>query len=282
MDRMAVPAGEPDPQPGFGSNLGTLVRQVQSEVVAELEALSQEAMPHNLALRLRHVIDTYRSLEQTMELLLGERQRQWSRNASMPSHLAGVQPDGDGSGLDADRERLVRAPEPGAGAHHPVARARGPVEGLRAGDPGRFPRHLPFNFFYIAFAEEHGLSLFLYYLGDYSEETKRSAREMLSRQMLTGLNLPGDTLLEIDEFVIKVPEPDAELDGIRMITVAVPEHTPKLAGLLGVAYVGSNELTVQEESVVRSILSVMVMVVGSSKLLSRTMSELEYYAMHDP
>ncbi len=33
---------------------------------------------------------------------------------------------------------------------------------------------------------------------------------------------------------------------------------------------------------VRSILSVMVMVVGSSKVLSRTLAELEYYAMHDP
>jgi diguanylate cyclase (GGDEF)-like protein len=42
------------------------------------------------------------------------------------------------------------------------------------------------------------------------------------------------------------------------------------------------KLTVQESSVIRSILAVMVMVVGSSKALSKTMSELEYYSIHDP
>jgi diguanylate cyclase (GGDEF)-like protein len=41
-------------------------------------------------------------------------------------------------------------------------------------------------------------------------------------------------------------------------------------------------LTPQEESVIRSILAVMVMVVGSSKVLSRTLAELEYYSLHDP
>jgi len=48
------------------------------------------------------------------------------------------------------------------------------------------------------------------------------------------------------------------------------------------AYASINTLSAQEESVIRSILAVMVMVVGSSKALSRTLSELEYYSMHDP
>ena len=81
MDRMASLLESQTRSRAFASNLGALVREVQGEVMAELEALSQEAMPQNLALRLRRVIDTYRSLEQTMALLLGERHRQWSRNA---------------------------------------------------------------------------------------------------------------------------------------------------------------------------------------------------------
>jgi diguanylate cyclase (GGDEF)-like protein len=100
--------------------------------------------------------------------------------------------------------------------------------------------------------------------------------------MIASLNLPEDAPLNIEEFVIRGVSTTESVDAVRMITVAVPDHTPKLAGLLGVAYVSSDELSPQEESVVRSILSVMVMVVGSSKLLSRTLSELEYYAMHDP
>ncbi|WP_027474652.1 putative bifunctional diguanylate cyclase/phosphodiesterase [Curvibacter gracilis] len=283
MDRMASLLESQTRSRAFASNLGSLVRQVQSEVMAELEALSAEAMPHNLALRLRHVIDTYRSLEQTMALLLGERQRQWSRNAehakSTLLEFNQTLTDLASTLIEKDLfERQSRVLERIILSHEHVAQWKAFVQEILAD----FHSIFPFNFFYIAFAEEHGLSLYLYYLGDYSEDMKRSARDMLSRQMLAGLNLPADTLLEIDEFEISVPEHDATVEDIRMITVAVPEHTPRLAGLLGVAYVGSNELTPQEESVVRSILSVMVMVVGSSKLLSRTLSELEYYAMHDP
>ncbi len=67
-----------------------------------------------------------------------------------------------------------------------------------------------------------------------------------------------------------------------MISVPVPDHSPNLAGLLGVAYAAENNLSAQEASVIRAILAVMVMVVGSSKVLSRTLLELEYYAAHDP
>jgi len=241
MDRMASLLESQTRSRAFASNLGALVRQVQREVMAELEALSTEDMPHNLALRLRRVIDTYRSLEQTMALLLSERQRQWGRNADHAkttllefnqtvTELASTL-------IEKDLfERQSRVLERIILSHEHVAQWKAFVQEILAD----FHAIFPFNFFYIAFAEEHGLSLYLYYLGQYPEDMKKSAREMLSRQMLAGLNLPADTLLEIDEFEITVPESDAAVDDIRMITVAVPEHTPRLAGLLGVAYVGSN------------------------------------------
>lgn len=140
----------------------------------------------------------------------------------------------------------------------------------------------PFNFFYIAFAEEHGLSLYLYYLGQYSDEVRAQARGLLSQQMLQSIGLPSNAVLDIEEFNIQCGAGIKKDLDIRMISVPVPDHAPNLAGLLGVAYAAENKLSSQEESVIRAILAVMVMVVGSSKVLSRTLLELEYYAVHDP
>jgi diguanylate cyclase (GGDEF)-like protein len=142
----------------------------------------------------------------------------------------------------------------------------------------------PFNFFYIAFAEEHGLSLYLYTLGQYSPETLKEARQQLSLQMLESIGLPKDAVLDIEEFVVTCDNANfvnSELD-INMISVPVADQSTNLAGLLGVAYASNHKISAQEESVIRAILSVMVMVVGSSKALSRTLLELEYYAVHDP
>jgi diguanylate cyclase (GGDEF)-like protein len=103
-------------------------------------------------------------------------------------------------------------------------------------------------------------------------------------QMIRSIGLPEDAVLDIEEFVIPCENSDfsnTKLE-INMISVPVADQSTNLAGLLGVAYASNNKLSPQEESVVRAILSVMVMVVGSSKALSRTLLELEYYAVHDP
>lgn len=140
-----------------------------------------------------------------------------------------------------------------------------------------------YNIFYIAFAEEHGLALFVYYMNSYSEEEKRMARTVLTMGMLSKLNLPLDASLDIEEFQVRESEELIPIGEIKMLTVSVPgEKKVDLAGLLGVAYGSSRNLSDQEKSVIRSILAVMVMVVGSSKALSRTLSELEYYSSHDP
>ena len=59
--------------------------------------------------------------------------------------------------------------------------------------------------------------------------------------MIDSLNLSSDAPLDIEEFVIQTPGPSNSLDDVRMITVAVPDHSPRVAGLLGVAYVASGE-----------------------------------------
>ncbi|GAB3190934.1 putative bifunctional diguanylate cyclase/phosphodiesterase [Hydrogenophaga aquatica] len=146
-----------------------------------------------------------------------------------------------------------------------------------------FQQVFPFQFFFIAFGEAHGLSLNLYYVGHPTEENKRLARNRLARDMLRELKLPEDAPLDIEEFEIESLEKQSTIDDVEMVMVSVPEiENVNLAGLLGVAYASTRRPGPQEIAVIRSILAVMVMVVGSSKALGRTLSELEYYSSHDP
>lgn len=267
----------------FGANMGALVSEVHRDLMAELRDITEQPLTPALAAGLDNIVQTCQRLDGALSILHKERQRQWQRNGD--DVCATIEEFNDtltrlsSTMIEKDLlERQSRVLERIILSHEHVAQWKEFVQEILID----FHTIFPFNFFYIAFAEEHGMSLYLYYLGDYSDELKKNARDRLSAQMMSNLQLPMDALLQIEEFTIRKNGPVDCIDDIRMITVAVPDHTPRLAGLLGVAYVSSGELSVQEESVVRSILSVMVMVVGSSKVLSRTLAELEYYSIHDP
>lgn len=148
---------------------------------------------------------------------------------------------------------------------------------------GSFHAIFPFQFFFIAFAEEHGLGLNIYYVGTPDDSTKSMVRTRLAKEMIQGLRLPEDLPIDFEEFEIE-SEADLKMPlDVEMITVAVPEmDSVNLAGLLGIAYASTHHPDAQELTVIRSILAVMVMVVGSSKALGRTLDELEYYSNHDP
>ena len=148
---------------------------------------------------------------------------------------------------------------------------------------GSFHAIFPFQFFFIAFSEEHGLGLNIYYVGTPDESTKSMVRTRLAREMINSLNLPADLPIDFEEFEIDSGTSINASLAVEMITVAVPEmDSVNLAGLLGIAYASTHHPGEQELAVIRSILAVMVMVVGSSKALGRTLDELEYYSNHDP
>ena len=283
IDRMAALLESQTRTKIFGNNLNALVKEVNHEMIADLRSIAETSDIPELTGRLERAVQTCARLDGTLDHLVDERQRQWHRNGNYVQatmqEFNETLTDLASTLIEKDLfERQSKVLERIILSYEHVAQWKEFVQEILAD----FYAIFPFNFFYIAFAEEHGLSLFLYYLGDYSDELKKTARDMLSRQMLDSLNLPSDAPLDLEEFVIKTNGPVTSINEVRMITVAVPDHSPRIAGLLGVAYVASGELTPQEESVVRSILSVMVMVVGSSKVLSRTLAELEYYSMHDP
>jgi diguanylate cyclase (GGDEF)-like protein len=276
----------------FARNVGSLVRDVNAEHSVRLNKAVQlldevdfgQAEQNETQARLRAEIERVKRLDSTLNLLLDERERQWAESGV---HLKEIMLDFNrmleklaGTLIEKDLfERQSQVLENIIISHEQVSHWQVFVQQILS----NFHTIFPFNFFFIAFTEEHGLSLYLYFLGDYPDEVKSFVRSKVTRDMLEKLKLPVDTLTDIEEFDIHARSDFSNLDNLDAIVVSVPElDLVNLAGMLGVAFCSSKPLSVQETSVIRSILAVMVMVVGSSKALGKTLAELEYYSVHDP
>lgn len=278
----------------FAASITELTQSVRAEILQGLQAsLGQiEGLPMSDAQRMEltrgldRAVARCERLDKTLELLVGERRRQLGNNSrdlqQVMLEFNRVSKDLAGTLIEKDLlERQSRVLETIVLSHEKVTQWKAFVQEVLLG----FHAFFPFDVFFIAFSEDNALSLYVYYMGEYPEEVKTSARHRLARDMIEHLDLPHDVPLDIEEFQVirNRKRQGVDASNIRMITVPVPDmDSSNLSGLLGIAYASLDKLTPQESSVIHSILAVMVMVFGSSKALSRTLSELEYYSTHDP
>ncbi|MCQ8182264.1 bifunctional diguanylate cyclase/phosphodiesterase [Methylomonas sp. SURF-1] len=269
----------------FASSISNQILREHGAMLAEIRAsLDLVGDQGAMSRLLQTTLSRCANLDQAFVKLTNERQRQWRKNGAQlqrviddfnatTQYLASVLVEKDLF------ERQSSVLENIILSHEKVSQWKEFVQQILSG----FHSIFPFNFFFIAFAEQNELSLYFYYMGDYSDEIRGMVRSKTTKDLLMQLALPDDAPLNIEEFTI--PAKNSKLltiEEVKLISVAVPEHTPGLAGLLGVAFASVVPLSHQEQSIIRSLLSVMVMIVGSSKVLSRTLSELEYYSTHDP
>ncbi|WP_051906680.1 putative bifunctional diguanylate cyclase/phosphodiesterase [Methylomarinum vadi] len=267
----------------FAATISMLVKRVHGEILNDFAESIKKAEDPELADVLQRAMERCRHLDLAFDSLVDERQRQWYKNGK---YLKEVIDEFNStirllSSILIEKDLLEKQSqvlEKIILSHEKVSQWQQFVQEILTG----FHAIFPFNFFFIAFAEERGLSLYCYYMGEFSDEARQSVRDHLYQETLRQLNLPADAPLDIEEFLIKANSSYRSLEEVKILTVSVPEHEPGFAGLLGIAFATTNEFSVQEQSIIRSLLSVMVMVVGSSKVLNRTMSELEYYSIHDP
>lgn len=269
----------------FASAISKLINRVHGEMMNTLNSGMEISGNQSAVMQLlEHTVIQCQNLDEAFVKLVDERQRQLQQNgrhlqqvidefSQTAEYLASVL-------IEKDLfERQSHVLENIILSHEKVSQWKDFVQEILAG----FHTIFPFNFFFIAFAEEHGLSLFFYFMGDYSDEIRQEVRRKMSKELLQQLNLPDDAQLDIEEFYIPASNNSVvTINDVKLISVSVPEHAPGLAGLLGVAFASAQPLSHQERSIIRSLLSVMVMIVGSSKVLSRTLSELEYFSTHDP
>jgi diguanylate cyclase (GGDEF)-like protein len=283
MERMAALLESQIRTQTFSDGVAELSMATHRDIIAQLHGLISQGGPQALVAGLDEIVSTCQRLDSTLSLLSAERHRQRQHKAdliraTMQEFSTTIDDLAETliekNLLDRQRQVLERI----ILSHENVTQWQEFVQEILLD----FHAIFPFNFFFIAFVEENGLALHLYYRGHYAEDLKEAARRKLSQQMLATLGLPSDAPLDIAEYEVGSGEASCAMEDIRLLTVAVPGMEPGLAGILGAAFASASGLTVQEESVIRSILAVMVMVVGSSKALSRTLAELEYYSMHDP
>jgi diguanylate cyclase (GGDEF)-like protein len=269
----------------FAGYITRMVQEMNALLTADVRRLGEGlTLPAEARVALEGILADCDRLEQAIERLTCERQRQLELSGetirdSMRS-FSSTMDELQATLLNKDLlERQSKVLSSIILSHERISRWKDFVQEIL----GDFYRIFPFDFFFIAFAGENALSLFIYYMGEYSETECRWARQKLSRRMLEQLGLPVEAALDIEEFQVLSDAQSVPLSEIELITVRVPEHTSfSLAGELGIALASAQRRTPLEASIIRSILSVMVMVVGSSKALSRTLTELEYFAKHDP
>lgn len=269
----------------FAESISRMIMREHGEVLADmrrhLDSGSNELATRKL---LTGVIDRCEDLDRAFDRLTNERQRQLAKTGH---HLQKIIDDFNTTThylasvlVEKDLfERQSNVLQSIILSHEKISQWKDFIQQILNG----FHTIFPFNFFFIAFAEEHELELYFYYLGDYSEKIKQQVKRKMTKNLLKQLELPEDVPMSVEEFHISVGDNKlSRIEDVKLISVSVPEHAPGLAGLLGVAFASATDLSQQEQSIIRSLLSVMVMIVGSSKVLSRTLSELEYYSTHDP
>lgn len=278
----------------FATSLTDLARDTHKELLAGLHSSItkvsslrlEQAERDELTSNLGRAVARCARLDKTLELLLTERRRQWRRNAEdlqqVMFEFNRTAKDLAGTLLEKDLlERQSGVLETIVLSHENVTQWKAFVQEVLLG----FNAFFQFDVFFIAFAEDNNLALYIFYMGAHSEESTGQARKKLAHDLLAKLALSNDVPIAIEEFQVLSgrAKADEKLDNIQLITAPVPDlDRSNMAGLLGLGYTAPAGLTPQESSVIHSMLAVMVMVVGSSKALSRTLSELEYYSTHDP
>lgn len=138
-----------------------------------------------------------------------------------------------------------------------------------------------FNFFSIAFNSYEGIDLYLYYMGEFTTEDKVEAKKILSANMTSKLKQTKS--LKIKEYqVLNHQLAKIDIKQMHSVTIDVDGKLDNLAGLLEMGCFSSIPLGIDEKSIIRSILSVMVMVIGSSRTLKKTLKELDFHTKQDP
>lgn len=267
----------------FAAATRDLTRSEHQEILADLRRFEREQAGKPLAVSLEDVARRCDSLQGALDLLADERQRRLHRNGD---YVKEIMREFDRMTSDLSTtlieksllERQSRVLESIILSYEKVSQWKTFVQQILAD----FHTVFPFDFFIVAFSEEHSLGLYIYFMGAYADDVRAVVRERFAADFLRQLKLPPSTPVDVEEFIVLKAPAAMALADVSLLTVAMPEHLPGLSGILGVGYASSSPLTAQEAGIIRSILSVMMMVVGSSKVLNRTLLELEYYSTHDP
>jgi diguanylate cyclase (GGDEF)-like protein len=118
-------------------------------------------------------------------------------------------------------------------------------------------------------------------MGTFTTEAIADVKNELSAHLASGLTKTKK--LTIKEYQVLDKQLDnIDINQMHSVTVDVNKEQDNLGGLFEMGYFSSTPLGIDEKSIIKSILSVMIMVIGSSRTLKKTLTELDYRANQDP
>ncbi|WP_456382819.1 putative bifunctional diguanylate cyclase/phosphodiesterase [Persephonella sp.] len=136
----------------------------------------------------------------------------------------------------------------------------------------------PYDVFFFIFEEDGTVRVYLFTGYRMDKTTERAVIQALKEK--TGI--PPQKKIEFEEIQITGRTRKKHFRQIHIETHSFLQDSPGIGGVLGLVVLSESRLTKKEENILNSILSIMTLVTGSSRALSRAITELEYYAGHDP
>ncbi|MCI4626675.1 MAG: GGDEF and EAL domain-containing protein [Candidatus Magnetoovum sp. WYHC-5] len=142
-----------------------------------------------------------------------------------------------------------------------------------------------FSIFFNVFESRNYLEAHIYYLVSMEESKRHEIVEEIKRTILK--------YYQIDDIIQTFPLKTIEInlhgkileENKNLLLIKTNDYlleTSGMGGILGVAVFASERISRKDNEILESILSIMTLVIGSSKALSKAIKELEYYAGHDP
>lgn len=134
----------------------------------------------------------------------------------------------------------------------------------------------PFDIFFISINETSFKKVYLFYSFLLGEDTRSKIKDYLKTELFVGEKI------DFEEIFISKKKPAGKKDKLNIQTSQFLPDSQDVGGIIGIAVLSKNKLPKKELDIVQSILSIMGLVAGSSRALSKALSELEYFAGHDP
>lgn len=145
---------------------------------------------------------------------------------------------------------------------------------------------IPASLFFVAFEDGGTSSLYLFYLEHCDADIRTSLRAQVLGDLQASMNFSASINCDVHEHALDCDDLRTfapTQDPLQFIGAPISRLDGSLLnGRLGVAHTRGERISPQELSVIRSVVSVMVMVVSSSKALGHTLKELEFHSLHDP
>ncbi|WP_456465525.1 putative bifunctional diguanylate cyclase/phosphodiesterase [Persephonella sp.] len=134
----------------------------------------------------------------------------------------------------------------------------------------------PFDLFFLAINETSSKKVYLFYSFLFDNQIRSKIKEYFKNELFIGEKI------DFEEIFLSQKKTSKKTDKLHIQTSHFLPDSEDVGGTIGIVVLSQNRLSKKELDIIQSILSIMNLVAGSSRALSKALSELEYFAGHDP